>query len=129
MKMRTSLVAVFAVLILSTTAFPALAAPPLEPEAAGTVADCSATPLMSVSGEAPQGVEIGEMKLAPPTAEAPIAMSTSCEEDCMNVRWACVAACPGNPGEPANDACRSDCFYDYQLCMNDCWCCMFPGFP
>lgn len=119
MKVRTSrLAAVLATALLMTTALGAAAAGPAPPEA--PVSDeCRATaPVLSELGAAQEPVEVPGLT---GTAPEPVPTSDHCDTACMDAWAACVDACPGDPGDPENDACRSDCHYDKQLCLNECW--------
>ena len=110
MKVRTArLAAVLAAALLISTAMVAAAVEPAPPEAPVT-SECSAT--------APGPAEVPGLALIAPE---PVATADECETACVEAWAVCVNACPGNPEDPENEACRRDCLFDKNLCMNECW--------
>jgi hypothetical protein len=70
-----------------------------------------------------------EILQTPFQAPEPKPMASQCEEDCLSAWGACLESCPEPPDSPEAEACRADCRHDKILCLRDCWCCIFPGFP
>lgn len=119
MKIKTArLSAVLATALLLATAMVAAAAGPAPPEAPVTN-ECRATaPVLSELGEAQEPAEAPDLAVIAPE---PVPTTEHCETACLEAWAVCIDNCPGNPGEPENDACRDDCRHDKQLCLNECW--------
>lgn len=84
----------------------------LAPLVAGAtlVIDCPATLPIPVPADEPPVTPIGG-------DEAPTYVTNSCQDFCVMVVQACLAACPGTE----YNACRHACYDDYATCVNGCW--------
>lgn len=119
MKVRTApLAAVLATALLITTALVAAAVEPAPPEAPANN-ECSTAALGPA--ELGEAQELGEVPELTGINPEPVPTSEHCDTACLEAWAACVDACPGEAGEPENEACRRDCHYDKQLCLNACW--------
>lgn len=120
MKVKTArLAAGLATALLIAIAMVSAAAGPAPPEATVPNELCATAPVLSELGEAQEPVEAPGLTVIAP--EPVPASSNYCETACLEAWAVCIDACPGNPGEPENDACRSDCHSDKQRCLIACW--------